>query len=462
MHRRRSATLAAHLSTLLVTLWFSSGRALAHSLPASRFDAPIPLSLLFGGAGATVALTALWLAVRGADEATLGRARTLATVGPRVALGSRRLAQSLFVVAVVAAMVAGFTGRQVAAENVATVFTWPLWFRGLALLAIVVGSVWPTLSPWRLVYEGLVRVEGRAFALRSYPERLAEWPALLGFLLLLGILENLTNAPQSPRLTTVVVAGYGFVMVGGSVLYGREWFDRADPLGVLYELFGRVAPLSVRRTERGGDRIDLRPPWQGCLQPVGSFALVTFVVAAVYTVSFDGFANTGTYQSVLFEVRAALELGAVTSIVLYLGGLLGFVLAFAGASHLTERLGAADTARWRETARAFAPTVVPIAAGYEVAHNYPYVVENVGRLLSLVVPGVGPLDPLGWLSLPVFWGSQVLLVVVGHVVAVVAAHAVAVRRYGGDRAARGHLPFVVVMVGYTVLSLWIISQPVVS
>jgi hypothetical protein len=67
------------------------------------------------------------------------------------------------------------------------------------------------------------------------------------------------------------------------------------------------------------------------------------------------------------------------------------------------------------------------------------------------------------LSLPAFWASQVLLVVAGHVVAVVAAHHVAVERYPSRSAARrGHLPLVVLMVGYTVLSLWIVTQPVVG
>ena len=77
--------------------------------------------------------------------------------------------------------------------------------------------------------------------------------------------------------------------------------------------------------------------------------------------------------------------------------------------------------------------------------------------------GVGTLAPLGWLSLPVFWGSQVFLMIVGHVIAVVAAHHVAVERYSSLSAARrGHLPLVVLMMGYTVLSLWITSQPVVG
>jgi len=111
----------------------------------------------------------------------------------------------------------------------------------------------------------------------------------------------------------------------------------------------------------------------------------------------------------------------------------------------------------------FAPTVLPIAAAYEVAHNYPYVLRNLADVLALTVGDPGSVTLLGWLSLPVFWASQVILVVVGHLVAVVAAHYVAVSRYDSPAAARrGHLPLVVVMVGYTVLSLWIISQPVVS
>jgi hypothetical protein len=68
---------------------------------------------------------------------------------------------------------------------------------------------------------------------------------------------------------------------------------------------------------------------------------------------------------------------------------------------------------------------------------------------------------LGWLPLPAFWGTQVVLVVAGHVVAVAAAHRVAVTRYGDD-ALRAHLPLVALMVGYTVLSLWIVSRPVVA
>ena len=134
---------------------------------------------------------------------------------------------------------------------------------------------------------------------------------------------------------------------------------------------------------------------------------------------------------------------------------------------VVKRLGAVTERDWLAAARWFASTALPIAAAYEVAYNYPYVIHNLGQLLVIPVrwthPQIDALSPLAWLSLPVFWGSQVVLIVLCHVIAVVAAHYVAVDRYDSPAAARrGHLPFVVLMVGYTILSLWLISQPVVS
>ena len=66
-------------------------------------------------------------------------------------------------------------------------------------------------------------------------------------------------------------------------------------------------------------------------------------------------------------------------------------------------------------------------------------------------------------SIQFILGEQELLIVVGHVIAVVAAHRVAlVRSETASQARRMHSPLVVLMVGYTVLSLWIISRPIAT
>ena len=491
----RHAVVALATTVVLASL---ADVASAHELAAREFTAPVPLPLVLGGAGATVALTALWLGVAdratgagGDDPADAVRdrpARVGATVPSSVvrpvAVGARVGSLALFL----AALAHGLAGRQVASENLATLVVWPLVLKGVALVAVVAGSPWRLLSPWETLYDALVALEGREIAiLGRYPDGLRAWPAVVGFVLGIGVLENLTVATRSPGTTVVVAAAYTAVMLAGGVAYGREWFARADALAVLFALLGRVAPLSADRTDSGDDRaaakppssddsrdadlaVSVRPPWTGTTRPLADASLVAFVVATVYTVSFDGFTATRTYRGLLAAVRESLGVAA-GSLTLYALGLLAFLVTFVLAAALADRLAIGSsgrsrpTARWSDAAAAFGGTVVPIAAAYEVAHNYPYVAATLGQTVTVVrdvALGAGgePVRLLAGVPVSVFWWSQVLLVVVGHLVAVVAAHRVAVRRYGGGSSARrGHAPFVVPMVGYTVLSLWIVSQP---
>ncbi|MDG5778014.1 hypothetical protein QA599_16285 [Haloarculaceae archaeon H-GB1-1] len=442
------------------------GSARAHEVAATRFTAPVPLLVLFAGAGATVAATAGWLGF--ADGSGVRTApRRLRTVGPAMASTLRLGVRTAFVALVVGALVHGVVGPSAGAENLATVFVWSVWLKGLGLVAVLVGSPWRVLSPWETVYDLLVTVEGEDIALvGDYPSWLGSWPALAGFVLGVGVVENLTVIPRTPRLTVAVVAAYALAMVGGGVAFGRPWFRHADALAVLYDLLGRTAPLSVEYSGDGSVTVEARPPWRGCTDAVVDAGAVAFVVAAVYTVSFDGYTDTPEYQAVLAAARDLAGTTAVAAVALYLLGLVAFLASYGLACWLVARL--AGDGDWPGVARAFAPTVVPIAAAYEVAHNYPFVARSAAQLLALfgrLVTGtpVEAVAPLSWLSVPAFWGSQVALVVGGHLVAVVAAHLVAIDRYGSLTVARrGHLPLVVVMVGYTVLSLWIVSRPVVA
>ena len=61
------------------------------------------------------------------------------------------------------------------------------------------------------------------------------------------------------------------------------------------------------------------------------------------------------------------------------------------------------------------------------------------------------------------WYTAVVAIVVGHVLAVYVAHVVALREYRDRRRALlSQVPMLVLMVGYTVVSLWIIAQPIVE
>ena len=72
-----------------------------------------------------------------------------------------------------------------------------------------------------------------------------------------------------------------------------------------------------------------------------------------------------------------------------------------------------------------------------------------------IVMGAGA----AWLT----WNSQAFAIVAGHMIAVLVAHRLAFRLHETSRAAvLGQLPLAALMVGYTVLGLWLLSTPTVG
>lgn len=459
---RTLASLAAACALLVVAV----GSASAHGV-TTRFDAPVPLGLVYLGAGLTVAASAVLVARL---DATPRPGVRIGSLPPRVAETVRIAGRVGFLLAFVAVLLHGVVGPRAPSKNFATLFTWSVWLKGVGFVAVVAGSPWPVLSPWRTAYDAVCRLEGVEIRARDYPERLGRWPAFVGFVVLVGVIENLTRVPQRPAATAAVVAAYALFLFAGGLAFGRSWFDRADALAVLYGLLGRIAPISVRRGDDGSAVVALRYPWRGCTPAVPDRATAAFVVAAVYTVTFDGFAESPAYTDLYFRTQELLPAGTLASPLLYAAGLVGFLTVFRGVTTFTDQILLSGGAHPADGTRSdggtpvatpllLAPTLVPILAGYEIAHNLAFVLTNAGRLPRLL--GLDAVDPLWWLVLPAFWGLQVVCIVAGHIVAVVAADAV-VRRLAptGRLAAAAHAPHVALMVGYTLVSLWVVSLPV--
>jgi hypothetical protein len=126
-----------------------------------------------------------------------------------------------------------------------------------------------------------------------------------------------------------------------------------------------------------------------------------------------------------------------------------------------------------ETACAFVLTLVPIAVAYHLAHYFSLLVTAGQFMIPLASDPFGfgwnPFGTAGYkvdlgvVSPYVFWYGAVVLIVAGHVIAVVLAHVEALRLFGSPRdAAVSQLPMVALMVAYTMLSLWILAQPIVG
>jgi hypothetical protein len=114
-------------------------------------------------------------------------------------------------------------------------------------------------------------------------------------------------------------------------------------------------------------------------------------------------------------------------------------------------------------ARELAHSIVPIAAGYIIAHYYSLLVLEGQRTIALAA------DPLGtganWLGTR-DWEAraglitptgvavlQITVIVIGHLLGTVLAHDRALRLSPHKRAVAGQVPLLVLMVSYTVAGL---------
>jgi hypothetical protein len=279
-------------------------------------------------------------------------------------------------------------------------------------------------------------------------------------------------------------------------LFGRvAWLRNAELLEILFGWFGRLGPIGRRvvkpevcrdcgeacRPERcvdcpecavvaepGERRVELRP-WISGLTEVSraGWSDAVLIVLALAGVTFDGFRLTIAWGRVLnnaimtfgpfYEVIVAFDTIGLFAIWLV------FLAVFSLAARLTRALDQPSAQRpaFGEMAGAYASTLLPIAGGYLIAHYLTLVIQAAVWLPDLVRDPVTAVPPtLTWIPSAFVWYLSVGAIVGGHIAAVVIAHRLALRD-APRRAALAGLPLVIAMVGYTILSLWIIAQPIV-
>ncbi len=446
--------------------------ALAHAV-GERYDLPVPLGYYLTGAALAVILTFVAAALMPARRllgrrSTGERAPTTAWPIPRVVV---TVARAVAIFLLLLTVAAGLWGDPHPARNFAPTFVWIIWWIGFALVAALVGDPWPLANPWRALFDAVAPRRGRPRW--TYPERLAAWPAV-ALLLALAWLEVISPFAADPRALAVVITVYSIVTWIGMTRFGADiWLRRVDPVALAFATLGRFAPLAITRDGADG-RITAapRPPGAGLLDDDGiDRSLIAFVMAMLSTVLFDGFLGTALWRNWDRFVGGLLPRGFDReSYVAATAALLGLWLLFLAAYHatawLTRRLDPIGN-----PGRAFCLTLVPIAVGYNVAHNFTYLAVQSQEIAVLATDPFGRgwnllgtagfKADIGLIDPAVTWTVAVVAIVAGHVVAVVLAHLVALRLYGeARRAVRALVPMTVLMVLYTVASLGILAEPI--
>lgn len=461
------------LSAAAVALLLVPAGAEAHGL-VGRADLPIPIWLFSWGAGAVLvlsfaALGNLW----SRPQLEQDRFRPLPAVVSRV-LTSRVtdvVCGAIGFALLVAVILCGFFGVQLASQNVAPTFVYVVFWLGLVPVSVLFGDVFAAFNPWRAAGRA-VGWTLRRFATEplAYPARLGYYPAAVG-LLAFGALELISARGDRPATIATAAVAYSVVTWIAMAFYGVDaWTRRGEAFSVYFNLFSRLSPL-----ERRGRVVGLRRPLSGLAQLGAQPGLVAVVMAMIGIVTFDGLSAGPTWLSSTREpIGWLIDAGVrprYSVELVYALGLVAIVLVIIGLYRLAiAGVRTVDRSRSpRELARRFAPSLVPIALAYAAAHYVslllfqgqmilPLASDPAGQGWNLLGAASGRID-YSFISAEAFWYIQTAFIVTGHVAALALAHDRALVLYGDRRrAARSQHWMLGVMVTFTVLALWLLSE----
>ncbi|HSE94875.1 MAG TPA: hypothetical protein VLD61_03240 [Methylomirabilota bacterium] len=483
--------------------------ALAHGF-GQRYDLPVPLWLWVTAAAAAVALSFVVMSVFVArDPGARGYRRLDLSRGPigraLTGDGTRALVRLISVGLLALVVAAGLLGDQSPTRNLAPTAVWVAWWVGFAYLSALVGNMWAVVDPWSALFRWGEALWGRRAVLR-YPPGLGAWPAVLLFWAFAWI-ELVYASRAVPARLGLLIVGYSLLTWTGMAIFGRApWRRHADPFAAAFGILARFAPTETRVTDgtvcqrcglacAGPDGCiaceacfegawpprrewNLRPFAAGLLDTRAvSPSTVVFVLLLLSTVTFDGFTATPAWAHLEGALYKALTpLGDLRLTVIGTLGLLAFPLGFVLVYLAFARWmawAADDQLSLGTVARLFVLSLVPIAIAYHLAHYFTYLLIQGQLLIRLASDpfgfgwnlfGTARYRPdIGLVGARAVWYTAVVAIVLGHVLAVYVAHVVALREYRDRRRALlSQLPMLVLMVGYTVVSLWIIAQPIVE
>ncbi|MDX8153314.1 fenitrothion hydrolase [Patulibacter brassicae] len=452
--------------------------AVAHGLDSSR-QLPLP-EWLFAWAAAVVlvvsfvGLSLLWHRPRLADLAV---GRSIAVSLPLRASG-RTLLGALGLLIYGMALWAGLTGTSNPQGNLVPTLVFVGFWVGIPVLSVLVGDVWRALSPWRTLVDLGAWIARRTVGPHAipaplrYPTRLGLWPAAM-VLLTFGWLELAAGDRDDPSLLAVLALLYGAAMLIGSGLYGREFLDRADGFARFFALAATLSPLDWR-----DGRLRVRLPGSGLADVRSSPGFPAVVLTLIGTTTFDGISGGELWTSdgslgpwleqrftgLGMDTTTAATAAATVGLLLCVGLVTALVLLGIAGVRSVDRLRTRD----QDLLGRFAPSLVPIALGYAIAHYLSLLAINGQALGSLFSDPRGDGSDLfgtaGWtidydvLSPDATWYLQVVALVGGHVAGLVAAHDTALLTFRGARSAvRSQYWMLAVMVAFTSLGLWLLS-----
>ena len=482
-----------------------------------KYNLPLPLWLYIYGGGATVALSFILIGLfvkisPGADtypKINLLKFRCLAIFTHTYFIYCLKTTSSILLVLLI---LCGLFGDQNPFGNITPTFVWIIWWVGIAYISALVGNIWLIINPWRNIFTFFEYIHYRLYGKQEenpriiLPIELGVWPGLVLFFIF-SWFELVYPTSYLPRTLAYIVIFYSTITWSGMYLIGKnQWIARCDPFSIAFQFLSKFSPLEIASknttictrcnecnvqeycldchqcfsASSNLDRqINLRPYGVGLLsnQDVDTSKMY-FVLLLLAVVTFDGFTSTPLWSSALdfmfdtfsflFGRNAIVE---INSIGLFVSPIIFYIIYWGFCKAMTNLSG--PDVSTDAVCRLFIYSLIPIALAYHLSHYLTYILIQGQLIIPLVSDPLG----VGWDIIntksyevntyivgPRFaWITSVISIVTGHVIAVYIAHIVAIRNIKDrSKALMSQYPMLVLMVGYTAVSLWIIAQPIVE
>ncbi len=469
---------------VLIVLSLFSERILAHSFD-ERYDLPIPLGMFLIGSGLVVALSFL-LIVISSKYWPINEERSsysVLTIPPRFAVGAFFVLRAGGLLSFIAVLLAGFWGPGNPLLNLAPNFVWITWWLGFSISISLLGNFWPLCNPWASVFDTfcwLLRSLGFKGVANNPP---FIFPAYLGLYLATGFLlawswmEVVYPIAFVPARVASIALVWTLINLSGMYLFGKSvWLQRGDVFSLYFSMLGQFGLIAYCHQRRG---LRLRLPGEGVLLDSDLWRNVSgvagFIIAMLAIVLFDGLHGSQAWGlfAQLLQWLGLIEL----SLDDYLTGTVGLIsvwLFFVGLFYISCNISSRFTpVTGVKLTNTFSTALIPIAVAYLIAHNFSSLMIQGQNIFFLVSDPFG----LGWdlfgtasyrpnigiIDAGTTWYLAVVSIVIGHVIALILNHCLAMRLVGSTRrAALITIPQTVLMIMFTMLSLIIIAEPMTT